>query len=343
VVEREEAGLAGSSQVIIENIDSAVLRGNALGDPTVRRVPVYLPLGYESESTRRYPVVYILTGFTGRGLMLMNDTAWDENIQQRMDRLIQEGKCQPMILVMPDCFTRLGGSQYLNSTATGRYEDHVVDELVPYIDSHYRTLAAAEHRGVCGKSSGGYGSVVLAMRHPDVFSAFASHSGDMYFELCYKLDFPKYLQGVEKYGGLDAMLEDLQSMRPRGRDVIDVLNIAAMAAAYSPNPTNPRGFDLPFDEYTGELDPIVWQRWLEWDPVYMVDRYRENLRRLKLIFLDCGTRDEFSLQYGARIFMQRLRQHGIVDQVRHEEFPDGHMHIQYRYDVSLPALSEVLI
>ncbi len=334
--------MSQTSRVVIETVNSEVLRGNALGDPTVRRVPVYLPPGYDAEGERRYPVVYVLTGFTGRGLMLLNDAAWDENIQDRMDRLIKEGKCQPMILVMPDCFTRLGGSQYLNSTATGRYEDHVIDELVPFVDARYRTLPQAEHRGVCGKSSGGYGSVVLAMRHPDVFGAFACHSGDMYFELCYKPDFPKYLQGVTKHGGMEAVIAAPQNIHPRGRDVFDILNIAAMAAAYSPNPDNPRGFDLPFDEYTGELKPEVWARWLEWDPVYMIERYADNLRKLKLIFLDCGTKDEFNLQYGARIFVERLRRHGIVDRVRHEEFDDGHMNIQYRYDVSLPALSEAL-
>src|SRR5512138_3383802 len=107
--------------VVIETITSDALRNNPLGDPFVRRVPVYLPPGYANGNTR-YPVVYVLTGFTGRGTMLLNDSAWEDNIAQRMDRLIGAGKVRPMLLVMPDCFTYLGGSQYLNSPAVGRYE-----------------------------------------------------------------------------------------------------------------------------------------------------------------------------------------------------------------------------
>lgn len=151
--------------VVIETVTSDALRGNPLGDPFVRRVPVYLPPGY-ADSSQRYPSAYVLTGFTGRGAMLLNDAAWDENIAERMDRLIAQGKVRPMILVMPDCFTRIGGSQYINSSAVGNYEDHVVKELVPFVDGKYRTLAHRDHRAVVGKSSGGYGSVILAMRNP---------------------------------------------------------------------------------------------------------------------------------------------------------------------------------
>jgi len=146
-----------SGTIVIETIESKVLRDNPLGDPYVRRVPVYLPPGY-GESDVAYPVVFVLTGFTGRGTMLLNDSAWDDNLAQRMDRLIAEGQVQPMILVMPDCFTALGGSQYLNSSAVGRYEDHVVQELVPFIDERYRSLAPDGYRAVMGKSSGGDGS-----------------------------------------------------------------------------------------------------------------------------------------------------------------------------------------
>ena len=157
--------MPATSQVIIETITSEVLRDNPLGDPPTRRVPVYLPPGY-ADTQARYPVVYLLTGFTGRGTFLLNDSTFDENIQERMDRLIAKGEVQPMILVMPDGFTRYGGSQYLNSSATGRYEDHLIEELVPFIDGHYRTRAEAGYRAIAGKSSGGYGAIVQAMRHP---------------------------------------------------------------------------------------------------------------------------------------------------------------------------------
>ncbi|MBI4789925.1 MAG: esterase family protein [Chloroflexi bacterium] len=325
--------------VVIETIISNVLRDNPLGDPFVRRVPVYLPPGYESGDAR-YPVAYVLTGFTGRGTMLLNDAAWDENIAQRMDRLIAEGKVRPMILVMPDCFTRIGGSQYINSSAVGRYEDHIVQELVPYFDAKYKTLADRDHRAVAGKSSGGYGSVMLATRNPDVFGLMASHSGDMYFEYGYKPDIIKALRALPKYGGLDKFWNDFPTMHPKSGDFPPTLNTIAMAACYSPNPNAPHGFDLPFDLETGELREDVWARWLEWDPVYLVDKYAEALRSLRLIYLDAGLRDEFNLQYGARIFVKRLKERGIP--YVHQEFDDGHMGIQYRYDVSLKAISDAI-
>jgi enterochelin esterase family protein len=325
--------------VIIETFASEVLRGNPRGDPFVRRVPIYLPPGYYDGDTR-YPSVYVLTGFTGRGMMLLNDAAWDETIAQRMDRLIAEGKVRPMILVMPDCFTRIGGSQYLDSPAVGRYEDHVVSELVTYVDQNYRTIADRDHRAVVGKSSGGYGAVMLAMRHPDVFGLMACHSGDMYFEYCYKPDIVCAVRALKKFGGLDKFWNDFPTIRPKDRDFSATLNIIAMAACYSPNPDAPHGFDLPFDTETGELREDVWARWLEWDPVCLVDKYADALRSLRLIYLDAGLRDEFNLQYGARIFCQRLKARGIP--FVHEEFDDGHMNIQYRYDNSLKTISDAM-
>ncbi len=325
--------------VITETVTSNALRDNPLGDPFVRRVPVYLPPGYQEGQTR-YPSVYVLTGFTGRGTMLLNESAWEENIAQRMDRLIAQGQVRPMILVMPDCFTYIGGSQYLNSPAVGRYEDHVIQELVPFVDGKYRTLADRDHRGVVGKSSGGYGSVILGMRHPDVFGLMASHAGDMYFEFCYKPDIIRAIRAWKKFSGLEKFWESFPTIHPKDGDLFAVLNTIAMAACYSPNASAPHGFDLPFDPATGELREEVWKRWLEWDPVYLVDKHLDALRSLRLIYLDAGLRDEYNLQVGARIFCSRLRERGIP--FVHEEFDDGHGNIQYRYDVSLKAISDAM-
>src|SRR6185437_2233215 len=124
------------------------------------------------------------TGFTGKGIMLLNEDSWQPNLAERLERLYAAGMPHA-IVVLPDCFTRYGGSQYINSGATGRYEDYVIDEVIPWVDAHYRTLATPQSRGVFGKSSGGYGSMILGMRHPETFGALACHSGDMFFELCY--------------------------------------------------------------------------------------------------------------------------------------------------------------
>ncbi|HWJ95205.1 MAG TPA: alpha/beta hydrolase-fold protein [Telluria sp.] len=325
-------------RIVIESFQSSVLADNPLGDPSRRDIPVYLPPGYDSAAQRRYPTVYLLAGFNGRGTVFLNDTPGDENIAQRLDRLIGSGAIAPMIVVMPDCLTRLGGSQYINSAATGRYEDHLVHELVPYIDRSYRTLASRDARAVAGKSSGGYGALMLAMRHPDVFGLTASHSGDLYFELCYKPAFVTVAREIGRFGGIDGFLRELHTIRPRDAAWKSIVNTLAMASCYSPNPGSPHGFDLPFNAATAEIIEPVWERWLQWDPVHLVERYREALASLRLVYLDAGSKDEFNLQFGARIFAEKLSAHGI--RFVHEEFNDSHLNIPYRFDASFRAISQ---
>ena len=329
-----------TGQVVIERIESAVLRGNRAGDPAGRRVPIYLPPSYAESKSRRYPVCYVLTGFSGRGRMLLNDNAWNPALDDRMDALIAAG-CGEMILVMPDCLTRYGGSQYLNSSATGRYMDHLIEELVPLVDQRYRTLAGREHRGVAGKSSGGYGALVLGLLHPETFAAVASHSGDLYFEYCYQPDFAKALTQIQKAGGLGPWLEAFEARKQKSHDDMLTLNILGMASSYSPNPqAEPFGFEVPFDLETGAFRDEVWQRWLALDPYRLLETRADALRGMKLLYLDCGSRDEWSLHHGARLFSRRLKDLGIAHE--HEEFDDGHMNVQYRYDVSLPRLAAAL-
>ncbi len=197
------------THVSIEQFTSRVLTDNPLGDPATRSLPIILPPDYDT-SGKRYPVVYGLTGFTGSGPMMFNVSGWQPNLQQRIDRLMADGKLLPAIYVLPDCFTRYGGSQYRNSTAIGRYEDYVIDEIVPHIDRTYRTIAGPEGRGVFGKSSGGYGAIMFGLQHPDVFGAVACHSGDMAFDLCYRPDFPKFANAIQKAGGVDKWLSEFE-------------------------------------------------------------------------------------------------------------------------------------
>src|SRR5687768_14493806 len=212
--------------------DSDVLKGNPLGDAHVRDLFVYLPPHYEDDG-ERYPVVYCLTGFTGRGKMLLNDNPFTPNLAERMDKLIATGTVKPIIVVMPDCFTRYGGSQYINSTATGRYEDYLVDEIVPYIDEEFRTIAARDSRAVMGKSSGGYGSLVMGLRHADVFGLVCSTAGDAYFEYCYPMDFAKAFRVIK--GDPKKFIRDFWATEKQGKDDHPALNTIGMAACYSPN------------------------------------------------------------------------------------------------------------
>lgn len=325
--------------VQVETVTSKVLEGNLPGDPHVRELYLYTPPGYERGSGR-YPVIWCLTGFTGRGRMLLNDSPWMPALNERMDLLIAAGRCKPALLAMPDCFTHLGGSQYVNSEGLGAYEDHIVEELVPLVDAKYRTLGA-EHRGVMGKSSGGYGSISLAMRQPDVFSAAACHSGDMGFDWCYTRDFGPAIRRIRKFGGVAGWMKQFAAQPRKRQEDFPALDVIAMAAAYSPNPENPPAFcDLPFDVETGALQPHVWARWIERDPLTMADHHVRALREMKLLFIDCGTEDEFYLELGARQLSRKLAAHGIKHE--YEEFEDGHMNIPYRYDVSLPKLTAAL-
>jgi putative esterase len=330
--------LTAKGRIVVEVIESRVLRGNALGDPAVRELFVYLPPSYQNASSRRFAVVYCLTGFTGRGQMLLNTQPFTPNLAERMDNLIASGTLDEMIVVMPDCFTSLGGSQYINSAATGRYEDHLIEEIVPFVDARFRTRAAREGRAVMGKSSGGYGALVYGMRHADTFGAVASHSGDCYFEYCYLPDFPKTVRALK--GDPAAFLEKFRREEKKGKDDIAALNILAMSACYSPDVEAPLGFRLPFDLVTGKIHPAVWARWLEHDPVRMAARYSEELKSLRLLYLDAGTRDEFGLDLGARILAARLAEMQISF-VR-EEFDDGHFNIGYRYDRSLAQISKAV-
>lgn len=272
---------------------------------------------------------------------MLNDSLWEETMPERMDRLIASKSVRPMILVMPDGSTRYGGSQYLNSSATGQYEDHIL-ELVDYIDNKYRTRPDRNYRAISGKSSGGYGATMLGMRHPQIFGLVADHSGDKYFELCYKPDFPKLLRYFFQNGeeGLRQMLSDPGSIRLKSGEYFSALNLCAMASCYSPNPDTLLGFDIPIDPYSGEIRKEVWARWDMLDPVNLVEEYAQNLRSLNLLFFDCGTRDEYNLHYGARIFAERLKDHNIPFQ--HDEFDDSHRGINYRYDVSLAAISAAM-
>ena len=320
--------------------ESEVLRGNPPGDPHVRTVPVYLPPSYDARPERRYPTAYVLTGFTGRGRMLLNDNLWNPPLDDRMDALVGAG-CGEMILVMPDCATRYGGSQYLDSSATGRYETHLVTELIPLVDRRFRTLPGREHRGILGKSSGGYGALVQAMRHPEVFGAVACHSGDMAFEYCYLGDVPKFCARVQNAGGLKTWFDDFEAARQKKHEDMVALNILGMAAAYSPNPASPPfGIDLPCDLETGAFRADVWERWMAHDPIRLLERHAEALRSMALLFLDCGIRDEWNLHLGMRLFARRLAALGIAHEV--EEFDDGHMNVQYRDDVSLPRMARAL-
>jgi hypothetical protein len=322
--------------------DSDVLKGNPLGDPHVRPLWVYLPPGYDAEPDRRYPSVYVIQGMTGQLDMWRNRFPFRRTFPELADRLFAEDTAPPCIVVWVDCWTSLGGSQFLDSPATGRYHTYLCEEVVPWVDARYRSRGQPEHRGIMGKSSGGYGAMVTPMLRPDLFGGLATHAGDALFEVCYQLEFPQVARALrdEHGGSYERFWEDFRS-RPAmsKKEDAGLVNAYCMAACYSAEEDG--SVSLPFDTATGELRPEVWERWLAWDPVRMVRRYAEALRGLRAIYIDAGTRDEYYLDLGAEAFRRALADIGVTD-VFFELFDATHMQIEYRYPLALRYLAERL-
>jgi enterochelin esterase family protein len=330
--------LAGELRV--DRIESAALAGNPLGDPADRPLPVYLPPGYDADGSTRYPVLYCLHGYTGDAAALVSARPWETNVVQWMDRLIVAGTMPPAILVIVDGYTRLGGSQYLDSIHNGDYATYVVRDVIAHIDARYRTVPHAGGRAVFGKSSGGFGALHLTMAYPGTFAAFASHSGDTYFRYAHPSSFPDVQRTLEAFDSIAAFVTAFETKSKRPQAWYATMEMLGYGAAYSPAAAHAFAIDLPFDLKTGEMRPEVFDRWLAFDPVERIEASRDALAGLRLRYLDCGRRDEYGLDIGARIFTQRVRALGL--DVRHEEFDDDHRNVGYRYEVSLPALTAVL-
>ncbi len=355
--------------VVVLEHDSKALRGNPLRDPHVRSLAVWLPAEYDEGASRgrgrRFPVLYDMVGFTGSGLSHIAWRNFSENVPERVARLVHEKKMGPAIMVFPDCFTALGGNQYVNSSAIGDYADYLTKEIVPFVDREFRTLASREHRGCFGKSSGGYGAIIHGMKYARTWGAIADHSGDSYFEFVYGHDWPNTLNELSKYRPtpMKAGPMDLRKIDRKAAQGLDdgrvkgfleavwrkpklssgeghcIMNLC-MAATYDPDPRAPNGFRIPFNLDTGELLADRWKKWRANDPVNLVAKYRANLKSLRGIYVDCGWRDQYHIHYGTRILSKRLRDAG-VDHL-YEEFDDNHSDIDYRMDVSLPYLYRAL-
>jgi len=318
------------------HVESQLLRGNPLGDPHARILRVIAP----AEPREALPVVWVLPAYAGTAAALVEDDPWSENLLQRIRRLSASGVLGDAIFAIPDCFTLLGGSQYLDSPAQGPYQSHIWEELRPAIEARFATTG---RHGVVGRSSGGYGAWVQAIQRPEWVRAIACHAADMGFEWVYLPSFPALARALARHGGVEALVEAFRaSIRKRSGEWFEPISVLCMAACYSPSPDAPLGIELPFDPRTLELREEVWERWLAHDPLRMVEEpcAQQALRGLELLFLDCGSRDEYHLQYGLRRLSRRLRELGIPHEA--EEFDDGHRSTSYRFDVSLPRLVRVL-
>lgn len=317
-------------------LDSKVLAGNLVGAPPRRRVDVYVPHGHDG---RGLPLLVDIVGFTAGGPVHTNWKNFGENVPERLDRLIAAGELPPVVVAFPDCFTKLGGNQYVNSAAMGRWDDFLRDEVVPLVEEHF-ACGGSGRRGLFGKSSGGYGAMVHALLHPDFWSAAAVHSGDVGFELIYRHEFVPVLRALAKEPDIGRWVDAFwAAKKPKDSDV-HILMMLAQAASFDPDPTAPYGVRLPVTLDTCELIPERWANWLAWDPLTLVESHGRGLSALKALYIDCGDVDQYSLVYGARRIHKRLNEMGVKHV--YEEFPDDHTAVDYRMDVSLPILVNAL-
>jgi S-formylglutathione hydrolase FrmB len=323
-------------------IESQALAGNPLDDATTRPLWAYLPPAYDADPQRRFPVIYLIQGYTGTVGMWGNRTPFRPTVLELIDDLFARTDVPPALVVGIDAWTSYGGSQYVDSPGTGNYHTYLCDEIVPFVDARWRTIADRDSRGITGKSSGGFGSLITPMLRPDLFGAFASHAGDTLYELCYVRDFGEAARTLrDQYdGSFENFWADFRSRVPMTRPGDgNLCSVYGVAAAFSANDDGT--VQLPFEIGTGRLIPEVWQRWLDWDPVRMVAGHADALRSLRGIYLDAGRRDEYFLDLGAQAFVDELAKIGVTPDV-FELFDASHVAIEYRYPLAMRFLAERL-
>jgi S-formylglutathione hydrolase len=269
----------GKSTVLRVEVRSAALAGNLEGDSPVRSVSVYLPPSYGNDPHRRYPVLYMLHGFTETDLSYFRDGA-STHIPTLADRAISTGDAGEMIIVTPDAMTVYGGSNYSSGATTGDWETFVSSELVSYVDNKFRTIRRADARGLAGHSMGGYGAMRIGMKHPDVFSALYILSACCISPTSNIPDTPEEIAQFEAFTTRPADYTQVPS---------SIRTAVAAAAAWAPNPQKaPLYYDSPVKD--GKVDPAVFARMTANRPLAMVDQYIPTLRRQRIAF-DVGDQD----------------------------------------------------
>jgi S-formylglutathione hydrolase FrmB len=323
-----------ASKLLQLKVPAPSLKGNLLGDPTEQPIYVYLPLGYEG-STKRYPTLYLLHGFTGNSSVWINGQYQGMRLQTLMDDSIKNGKVREMIVVAANGSNAYKGSFYTNSAVTGNWEDFIVRDLVNYVDTNYRTMPRAESRGIAGHSMGGYGSVMLGMKHPEIFSVVYALS-----PCCLAMEADMSEANSAWFGVLQLTSKDQLSGPPQSFVHFYHSAMIALSAAFSPNPNRAPFFvDFPFALKSGTCNPppegqlltntpcvqkneAVYAKWRSKLPVNVAEANKENLKRLRGIFLDYGEKEEFEhIRVGVKLLSNTLSELNIPHQF--EVYADG--------------------
>jgi S-formylglutathione hydrolase FrmB len=303
------------------------LAGNLLKESDSPDVSVYLPPSYLTDKTRRFPVAYLLHGYTGTDLSYFG-TNPQRLLHVAADRVFSSGAAKEMILVMPNCMNSFGGCMYSNSPTTGFWEDYIADDLVAYMDKNYRTIPRREGRGLAGHSMGGYGALKIAMKRPDVFSAI------------YALSSCCLNEGSVRpgRGGQPSAAESITSIE-EARGNRGAQGSLARAAAWAPNPENPPLYlDLP--TRNGEVVPAVAVKYAANSPVAMLDQYVSNLKKYTAIALDIGLQD--TLLASNEVMVARLKRFGVPHTFETYEGDHGSKVMQRLEEKVLPFFAQHL-
>jgi S-formylglutathione hydrolase len=284
-------------QLIDTVVYSPSLEGNLLGDSPSRNVTIYLPPGYGS-SDKDYPVIYLLHGYIGDNNLWFGKGYAKVNLEPIMNDLINKGTIEPMILVSPDSYNRFGGSWYINSVSSGNWEDFIVQDVVQFVDAHFRTIASAGSRGIAGHSMGGYGTMMIAMKHSDIFgAAYGLSSSSLVFDPNPDNYLTYYRTVFEEIFGAK-VITDFESLS------WDAQLTLSMSVAMVPNPSSPPFYcDYMFNA-SGEFLPSYWQRTLAFDPYTSITTYKQNILQLTAIRLDCGDQDgnlQSNITFGSKL------------------------------------------
>ena len=325
---------APTSKLVQLKIPAPSLKGNLLGDPTEQPVYVYVPPEYEG-STKRYPTLYLLHGFTSNSSVWINGQYQGMKLQTLMDDSIKSGRVREMIVVAANGSNAYKGSFYTNSAVTGNWEDFIIRDLVNYIDTKYRTIPQAESRGIAGHSMGGYGSIMLAMKHPEIFGAVYALS-----PCCLAMEADMSEANSAWPGVLQLTSKDQLNVTPRSFSQFYHSAFIALSAAFSPNPNRPPFFvDFPFEPTSGICNPppegklltnapcvqkneAVYAKWRSNLPVYIADAKKENLKKLRGIFIDYGANEEFEhIRTGVKLLSKIFSELNIPHQF--EIYADG--------------------
>ncbi len=295
-------------QVVDRRITSTNFADNKIGVSAVRKMVIYLPPGYLS-STRRFPVIYFLPNPFEDNYRFDFD---HRDAQGLFDRAITESVIKGFILVAIDMNTPLGSSWYVNSSATGNWEDFMIHELVPYIDANFKTLPNRDSRGIAGIFIGGYGAIRFGMRHPDVFgSVYAMHPVGTGAGVSLRAALPKW-----------DILWNAKSMDEVKSDFRTQI-FATMFQAHLPDPGKPPLFIDLLARQEGDrliIDAKLMERFRNnFDLETMIPQYADNLKSLRGFKFDWSRSDaNFDHVYANQAFTHKLNEFGIIHEA--EEF-----------------------